>query len=558
MRTLNTLLKDGLTAKLATAPFTSGGTTLPGRDGAVRRRDGRRDRTGRIQGRFDVPCGRDGAARGSRTSTARRGSRCSRTRVDQSVWSLRNLGFTADPVGTTALNGASDPLANYDVIFSTANYPANTPANAIARARLTAFFAAGGGYLGGGAGGAQFITNGGLVTGLTAGTRAGNGRSGIVFWDNTGGTASPITGAYPSRDTAIVDPPTWFTGVPAGWSIDANLPIAGLLRRRALADRRRVGVGARGADDRARHEHDGRDAPADRVRVQPALPRRPGARVARPQLGRVLGGRRIGIDTNEYTRRREQLGELLARRGLDAIFVPPGSDLEYLTGIERDLPSFGQVAYAHGWVAGAFLAPGREPVYVLPRMFVRFHLDGQPPPGTIVVEDDGDGRAAFSDAVGELGSPTRIALGQRAWAETAVELLAVVPEARLSEGSSLVNELRRVKSEAELELMAHACLIARETMDAVTPDVVPGVSMSNARRARRARAARARLALPLLPDAHLHLGRAAARLGRARRARAAARGRGRPLRLRRRLAGLLLRLRPHRCRAASRRSATTR
>ena len=32
---------------------------------------------------------------------------------------------------------------------------------------------------------------------------------------------------YPSRDTAIVDPPTWFTGVPSGWSIDANLPIAG-------------------------------------------------------------------------------------------------------------------------------------------------------------------------------------------------------------------------------------------------------------------------------------------------------------------------------------------
>ena len=48
-----------------------------------------------------------------------------------------------------------------------------------------------------------------------------------MFWDNTGGAASPITGVYPSRDTAIVDPPTWFTAVPSGWSIDANLPIAG-------------------------------------------------------------------------------------------------------------------------------------------------------------------------------------------------------------------------------------------------------------------------------------------------------------------------------------------
>ena len=43
--------------------------------------------------------------------------------VDQSVWSLRNLGFTADPIGTTALNGATDPLVDYDVVFSTAGWP---------------------------------------------------------------------------------------------------------------------------------------------------------------------------------------------------------------------------------------------------------------------------------------------------------------------------------------------------------------------------------------------------------------------------------------------------
>lgn len=200
--------------------------------------------------------------------------------------------------------------------------------------------------------------------------------------------------------------------------------------------------------------------------------------MARPRLGRVLGGRRIGIDANEYTRRRERLGELLARRGLDALFVPPGSDLEYLTGIERDLPTFGQISYAHGWVTGAFLAPGQEPVYVLPRMVVAFHLGGVAPPRSLVVREDGNGRESFAEAVGEIGSPRRIALGQRVWAETVIELLAAVPGAQFEEGSSLVNELRRVKSSTELELMAQACLIARETMDAVTPDVVPGVSMT--------------------------------------------------------------------------------
>ncbi len=187
----------------------------------------------------------------------------------------------------------------------------------------------------------------------------------------------------------------------------------------------------------------------------------------------------MAITSEEYAARRERLGALLESRGIEALFVPPSSDLEYLTGIERDLPSFGQISYAHGWVAGAFLAPGREPVYVLPRMVVDFHLDGVPPPGAHVVREDGDGRAAFGEAVRSLGPLHRLALGQRVWAETVIELLQTAPGAELSEGSSLVNELRCVKSRSELELMAKACLIAREAMDAVTPSVVSGTSMSS-------------------------------------------------------------------------------
>jgi zinc carboxypeptidase len=226
VRTLNGLLQGGLTAKLATAPFTSDGASFPAGtvlfDGTAAAVIGPAAQNAGLTLRrvTSAPASLEDIDRSPRIAVFTNA-------LDQSVWSLRNLGFTADPVGTTALSGASNPLVSYDVIFSTANYPANTPGNATARARLAAFFAAGGGYIGGGSAGATFITNGGLATGLTAATRGGNGRSGIVFWDNTGGAASPITGAYPSRDTAIVDPPTWFTAVPAGWSIDANLPIAG-------------------------------------------------------------------------------------------------------------------------------------------------------------------------------------------------------------------------------------------------------------------------------------------------------------------------------------------
>jgi hypothetical protein len=230
VRTLNKLLDSGLTAKLATAKFTTpGGRTFPAGtvlfpfDHATKKALGDAGRESGLLLRrvHSTTLQLEDIDRSPRIAVFTNA-------VDQSVWSLRNLGFTANPIGTTALNApASDPLAGYDVIFSTANYPANTTGNATARARLAAFFAAGGGYVGGGANGANFLTNGALVTGLTAGTRSGNGRSGIIFWNNTGGADSPITGAYPATDTAIVDPPTWLATVPSGWSVDANLPLAG-------------------------------------------------------------------------------------------------------------------------------------------------------------------------------------------------------------------------------------------------------------------------------------------------------------------------------------------
>jgi len=148
--------------------------------------------------------------------------------LTQEIWVLRDLGFTADPVptgNTSALNNPNvpDPLAGYDVVYNQAGWPAG----ATARARLTSYFATQGGYLGAGTGGTAFLTSAGQVAGLAAASRSGNGRSGIVYWDNVGGAASPIVGAYPARDTAIMDPPTWFTAVPASLKVDAKLPSAG-------------------------------------------------------------------------------------------------------------------------------------------------------------------------------------------------------------------------------------------------------------------------------------------------------------------------------------------
>src|ERR1051326_4564059 len=95
----------------------------------------------------------------------------------------------------------------------------------------------------------------------------------------------------------------------------------------------------------------------------------------------------------DYAERQRRLGERLEAEGVDALFLAPSADLEYLTGVERHIPNFGEVAYAHGWVTGAFFVPGREPVFLFPRMFATFDLREHPDGEVIVVSETDDGPA---------------------------------------------------------------------------------------------------------------------------------------------------------------------
>jgi len=232
VRTLNGLLGDGLTAQLATAPFTNAlGDQMPA--GTVLFPASARaalEAAGADSGVWFF------GVRSSAMPAVEPIDRSPRIAVltgalNQDIWVLRELGFTADPIATgatSALNNpaAPNPLDNYDVVFNTAGWPAGTTA----RTRLTAFFAAGGGYIGANANGANFLVSAAQVAGLGAlsDSGGGSGWSGIVTWINSGSGTSLITGAFRNRDTAIMDPPTWFTGIPAAWTGDAALPLAGV------------------------------------------------------------------------------------------------------------------------------------------------------------------------------------------------------------------------------------------------------------------------------------------------------------------------------------------
>ena len=149
-----------------------------------------------------------------------------------SSWSARVTGFygTDKTYGVTQnfTNGAA-PLSIRIFDNRSLSVEAGVEGPIFALPAGDVRLAAGGGYISGQAAGANFLTTSGQVTGLTAANDSGGGSgySGILFWDNTGGQNSVITGVYPSRDNLIADPPTWLTAVPGTFSVDGRLPASG-------------------------------------------------------------------------------------------------------------------------------------------------------------------------------------------------------------------------------------------------------------------------------------------------------------------------------------------
>jgi len=181
----------------------------------------------------------------------------------------------------------------------------------------------------------------------------------------------------------------------------------------------------------------------------------------------------------DYAARRARLSEKMEAEGVEALFLAPSADLEYLTGVERQVPNFGEVSYAHGWVTGALLRPGRDPVFLFPRMYATFDLPHPPDGEIVVVNETDDGFAALQRVVGGLGDGGRVLVGDRVWAEAVLNLERALGPGRVEIGSRIVNELRRVKDDEEIEAMRRAIEPVEQAMAAVTPLVAGGVSMGD-------------------------------------------------------------------------------
>jgi Xaa-Pro aminopeptidase len=159
-----------------------------------------------------------------------------------------------------------------------------------------------------------------------------------------------------------------------------------------------------------------------------------------------------------YDQRLQRFQALLDGKA-DLAFIPISTDLDYLAGVPRDIPNFGVTLHPGAWAEGIWLTPTHAPILVLPRMSAEF--GGLSSITSVEVRVMGDWDDPFTIVRSILqgfgaGSAPRIAIGERALAETAAALHTFIPGATFINATHLLRALRTIKDEDEIAIMRKA------------------------------------------------------------------------------------------------------
>lgn len=143
----------------------------------------------------------------------------------------------------------------------------------------------------------------------------------------------------------------------------------------------------------------------------------------------------------------------------DLAFFPISSDLQYLTGVPRDIPNYGHNIHPGDWLEGAWISPHRAPVLPLPRMTAEFgglnRLEGI----DIRVLGDWDEPAEMVKGILDdfnLPDKPRVAISDFTRGETVSNLQPLLPGATWLSATDLLRPLRVIKSESDIDEMKEA------------------------------------------------------------------------------------------------------
>ncbi len=160
----------------------------------------------------------------------------------------------------------------------------------------------------------------------------------------------------------------------------------------------------------------------------------------------------------DYQKRLEDFQQRLATVA-DLAFFPLSADLQYLTGVPRDIPNYGAILHPGAWVEGAWLTPTREPLLALPRMTAEFGGLADLSGVTVrVLKDHDDPAELVRGFLNEFALPQnpRVAISDSAHGSTVSAVSALLPGSSFVSATEALRPLRVIKSEEEVSVMRRA------------------------------------------------------------------------------------------------------
>ncbi|MFN8379274.1 MAG: Xaa-Pro peptidase family protein [Anaerolineae bacterium] len=150
--------------------------------------------------------------------------------------------------------------------------------------------------------------------------------------------------------------------------------------------------------------------------------------------------------------------QALLRDKAELAFIPITTDLEYLTGVPRDIPNYGVTLHPGAWLEGAWVTGSRGPVIALPRMTAEFGGLGSIPGDVRVLGDWDDPSVLVADILKGFDLPAnpRVAISDHAHAESAIHIQELLPGAIFVSATDILRELRTIKDADEIESMRRA------------------------------------------------------------------------------------------------------
>jgi Xaa-Pro dipeptidase len=167
----------------------------------------------------------------------------------------------------------------------------------------------------------------------------------------------------------------------------------------------------------------------------------------------------------------------MEEHGIDLMYLNYGPHMEYITGISTPM-YYDNFKSPGDWVTGVLFGLDQDPVLVFQKdFFVEYDEETIWIKDARVLPDDKDPNAFIAEILAEFKPEGKtIGFNKMLWGQTLLSLQAAAPGAKfVPAGDEMMDRVRSIKDEGELELMARASEITDQVLEAVIRVMKPGM-----------------------------------------------------------------------------------